>query len=170
MPLPVKLNATALGYPDYELRTAAREAKEHGFSAPAAGGQVPSRRRFLRVGEAEGHCGVGAGRELCLERRGDVGWRLLDRRELEVAARAVLAAQGVGLAALHRRKAGLYLNQGYPLTLEEEFVFLLPPKAQLGSLPGVSERKTGAVAVEGRMDEDRGGKAGGAIAGRVGAG
>ena len=24
--------------------------------------------------------------------------------------------------ALHRRKAGLYLNQGYPLTLEEEFV------------------------------------------------
>ena len=44
--------------------------------------------------------------------------------------------------ALHRRHAGLYLDQGYPLTLEEEFVFALPAQAQPRSLPGVSENKT----------------------------
>ena len=57
--------------------------------------------------------------------------------------------------ALHRRKAGLYLNQGYPLTLEEEFEFTLPAKAQPAVLPGVRENSSGAVALEGRMDEDR---------------
>jgi hypothetical protein len=41
--------------------------------------------------------------------------------------------------ALHRRKAALYLNQGYPLTLEEEFEFALPAKAQPAVLPGVRE-------------------------------
>ena len=44
--------------------------------------------------------------------------------------------------ALHRRKAALYLNQGYPLTLEEEFEFALPPKAQPAILPGVMENGT----------------------------
>jgi len=43
---------------------------------------------------------------------------------------------------LHRRKSGLHLNQGYPLRLEEEFVFTLPANAQPGTLPGVSENKT----------------------------
>ena len=41
--------------------------------------------------------------------------------------------------ALHRRKAALYLNMGYPLTLEEEFEFALPPNAQPASPPGVKE-------------------------------
>jgi hypothetical protein len=44
--------------------------------------------------------------------------------------------------ALHRRKAALYLNQGYPLTLEEEFEFALPTKAQPAVLPGVRENST----------------------------
>src|SRR5207253_3125354 len=33
-PLPVALTVTALGYPDYELRSAAREIKEHRSSVP----------------------------------------------------------------------------------------------------------------------------------------
>jgi hypothetical protein len=41
--------------------------------------------------------------------------------------------------ALHHRKAGLYLNLGYPLTLDEEFEFALPAKAQPAALPGVKE-------------------------------
>jgi hypothetical protein len=44
--------------------------------------------------------------------------------------------------ALHRRKAGLYLNLGYPLTLEEEFEFALPANAQPSVLPGVKENTT----------------------------
>ena len=49
--LPVKLSATALGYPDYELRTTAREAKEHAFDAAAAGGEVSPGGRVLCAGE-----------------------------------------------------------------------------------------------------------------------
>ena len=44
--------------------------------------------------------------------------------------------------ALHHRKAGLYLNLGYPLTLDEEFEFALPAKAQPSVLPGVKENTT----------------------------
>ena len=36
----------------------------------------------------------------------------------------------------------LYLNQGYPLTLEEEFEFTLPARAQPAVLPGVRENRT----------------------------
>ena len=48
-------------------------------------------------------------------------------------------------AALHRRASGLYLNQGYPLTLSEELVFHLPSKAQVGSFPSRREGKTEAL-------------------------
>jgi len=41
--------------------------------------------------------------------------------------------------ALHRREAPLFLNQGYPLTLDEEFQFVLPLGAQPARLPGVQE-------------------------------
>jgi hypothetical protein len=44
--------------------------------------------------------------------------------------------------ALHHRKAGLYLSLGYPLTLEEEFEFALPARAQPAVLPGVKENTT----------------------------
>jgi hypothetical protein len=44
--------------------------------------------------------------------------------------------------ALHRRKAALYLNQGYPLTLEEQFDFTLPANAQPAVLPGVRENRS----------------------------
>ena len=44
--------------------------------------------------------------------------------------------------ALRHRKAGLYLNLGYPLTLDEEFEFALPGKAQPAALPGVKENTT----------------------------
>ena len=40
---------------------------------------------------------------------------------------------------MNPRKAALFLNQGYPLTLVEEFEFALPPRAQPVGLPGVSE-------------------------------
>jgi hypothetical protein len=42
--------------------------------------------------------------------------------------------------AVHHRTTPLFLNQGYPLTLEQEFEFALPPDAQLLSLPPLLER------------------------------
>src|SRR5713226_9446155 len=41
--------------------------------------------------------------------------------------------------ALHQRKGALFLNEGYPLTLDEEFAFELPTKVQVFELPGLAE-------------------------------
>jgi hypothetical protein len=139
--VPIKLNATAVGYPDYELRTTARESKEHGFSVPllaarfrpAAGSFALEEQKASEVsalGESFAWSAEGTWVGGCSS--GGSFWWLHSPfwlpKEWE--------------AALHRRQAGLYLSQGYPLILEEEFVFLLPAKAQLGPLPGVSENKT----------------------------
>src|SRR5258707_6686785 len=43
--------------------------------------------------------------------------------------------------ALHRRKSALFLNQGYPLGIEQEFEFTLPPEAQAVSVPEMMENK-----------------------------
>jgi hypothetical protein len=136
--LPVKLNATASGYPDYELRTTARETKEHALTLPllaahfrpAAGSFAMETQSSTSVAaldedfawQATGTC-VG----LCSTTGGS---RLL---------RAPFWLPKEWDLALHRRKAGLYLNQGYPLTLEEEFEFTLPANASLAVVPAVSE-------------------------------
>lgn len=39
--------------------------------------------------------------------------------------------------ALHRRATPLFLNQGYPLTLDEEFELMLPAQAKSQALPSV---------------------------------
>jgi hypothetical protein len=139
--MPVTLNATAIGYPDYELRTTAREAKAHGYSFPLLG--------------AKFHPAAGS---FALEQQTVSAVSALDESFAWKAEGTWVGgcSAGGGLRwlhapfwlpkewglALHRRTAGLYLNQGYPLTLEEEFVFALPPKAEPKVLPGVIESKT----------------------------
>ena len=139
--LPVKLTATALGYPDYELRNAAREAKEHAFALPLLASKFrPSAGAFAL--ESQSATSVAALNE-------DFTWRATG------ACVGLFSAAGTGGLlrapfwlpkewdlALHRRKAGLYLNLGYPLTLEQDFEFALPAKAQPVALPGVRENAT----------------------------
>jgi hypothetical protein len=139
--VPIKLSATALGYPDYELRTAARDAKEHGLSfpllaarfRPAAGAFALDAQKASAVSaldesfawSAEGTWVGGC----CAQ--GGLNW-----------LRCPFWLPKEWDAALHRRQAGLFLNQGYPLTLDQEFLFRLPAKAQLGTLPISRESKT----------------------------
>ncbi|MGD0259616.1 MAG: DUF3857 domain-containing protein [Verrucomicrobiota bacterium] len=139
--LPVKLTATARGYPDYELRTTAREAKEHAFTLPLLSAKYrPAAGSFAL--ESQSATSVAALNE-------DFTWRaagtcvgLFARAADSGLLRAPFWLPKEWDLALHRRKAGLYLNQGYPLTLEEEFEFALPPKAQPAVLPGVRENST----------------------------
>lgn len=139
--LPVKLSAIALGYPDYELRTTAREAKEHAFTLPLLAARFrPAAGSFAL--ESQSSTSVAALNE-------DFTWRaagtcvgLFARVGGGGLLRAPFWLPKEWDVALHRRKAALYLNQGYPLTLEEEFEFALPPKAQPAILPGVMENGT----------------------------
>jgi len=139
--LPVKLTAMALGYPDYELRTTAREAKEHAFSLPLLAAKYrPAAGSFAL--ESQTATSVAALNE-------DFAWHavgtcvgLFSKVGDGGLLRAPFWLPKEWDLALHHRKAALYLNLGYPLTLEEEFEFTLPAKAQPAVLPGVRENTT----------------------------
>ena len=139
--LPVKLNVTASGYPDYELRTTARETKEHASRLPLLAAQFrPAAGSFAL--ETQSATSVAALNEnftwdatgTCIGLCSTAGGSRLQRAPFWLPLEWDLA--------LHRRKAGLYLNQGYPLTLEEEFEFTLPARAQPVVLPGVGENSS----------------------------
>jgi hypothetical protein len=161
--LPIKLSATARGYPDYELRATAREAKEHALGLPLLAAKLrPAVGSFAL--ESQSASSVAALNEsftwqaegtfvgLLAETMG--AWSVergasarsdAPRSDAAKLARLLWAPFWLPKEwdlALHHRKAGLFLNQGYPLTLEEEFEFNLPGGAQLVVLPGVKENIT----------------------------
>src|SRR5207248_6303245 len=47
--------------------------------------------------------------------------------------------------ALQQRRTPLFLNQGYPMTLEEQFEMTLPAGAQTESLPPLCENREGPL-------------------------
>jgi Domain of Unknown Function with PDB structure (DUF3857)/Transglutaminase-like superfamily len=136
--LPVRLSAVASGYADYELRTAAQAAKERAPALPLLAVKLrPAAGSFAL--ESQKASSVAALNE-------DFSWQatgtcvgLVARAGGQTLVRAPFWLPDEWDLALHRRKAPLYLNQGYPLTLEEEFEFTLRPGAQPPVLPGVSE-------------------------------
>ena len=147
---PVRMSLAAAGYPDYELRRAARGVAgrertrplpwaglrpnagvfalaDQGFTPPAALGKPFEWR-------GEGHwAGIATG---------------MDRQEtprvLQVQLPFLLPEEWD--SALHERKAPLYLHNGYPLTFDQEITFLLEegqsvelPEEQSGNADGVLE-------------------------------
>jgi hypothetical protein len=137
--LPVKLEAVTSGYSDYEMREAAREAKERRGSLPllavrfrpASGSFALEKQKSTAVSaltedfswQAEGTC-VGLASAAA-------GTRLL---------RPPFWLPKEWDLALHARRAPLFLNQGYPLKLEQEFEVLLPAQSRV-SLPEARENK-----------------------------
>src|SRR5690242_14836047 len=120
--MPAKLKATAHGYPDYEMRETAQQTKERRASVPLLAARFrPAVGAFAL--ESQSASSVSALDE-------DFSWRA------EGAFIGINSAKGEGSnsfflhapfwlpkewdMALHHRKSGLFLNQGYPLTLEEE--------------------------------------------------
>jgi transglutaminase-like putative cysteine protease len=135
---PVALDATARGYPDYELRTLAREAKAEHVSMPLlAGGFRPAAGSFAL--EKQTATPLSSLTE-------DFAWHgegtcvgLVSSSAGRAIVHSPFWFPREWDQALHRRKAPLFLNQGYPLTLEEEFQIALPPKAQPADLPGICQ-------------------------------
>lgn len=162
--LPVALSATALGYPDYELRAAAQETKAHRASLPLLAA------RFRPVAGA-----------FALEKQTATSAAALDENFTWHATGTYVGAASIADQpepipappptthdtrhplpatwllhspfwlpkewdlALHRRKAGLFLNQGYPLTLEEDFEIALPATTRDVLLPAFTENEEGPL-------------------------
>ncbi len=148
--LPASVIADALGYPDYELREAAREGKEHAASFPllsarfrlTAGSFALERQSGTPVAalnenfswHADGNC-IGLLSSAPGDPASSTGHQTFLRVPFWVPREWEFA--------LHRRKTGLFLNQGYPLTLEEQLEITLPANANPAAFHAASENKQG---------------------------
>ena len=144
--LPTTLNAVAVGYPDYALRETARETKEHRASIPLLAARFrPVSGSFAL--ETQVSSSVSALDE-------NFTWRA-EGNSIGIHNSTTQSSNHSGSVslhapfwlpkewdlALHHRNSALFLNQGYPLMLEEEFEIALPVKAQQVTLPAVAENK-----------------------------
>jgi hypothetical protein len=136
--MPVSFQATAMGYPDYELREAARATQRHAGSLPLLEARFRPVNGSFALDKQTATDVSTLGENFAWTAEGTF-----------VGASSVSGSTGTLRApfwlpkewelSLHHRKAPLYLNQGYPLLLEEEFEFSLPPKTGLVRLPANCE-------------------------------
>jgi hypothetical protein len=135
--LQTTLTATASGYPDYEFRTAARDTKEHRASLPllaakfrpAAGSFALEKQTATSVSALE--------EDFSWQAEGTCAGLVSEAGGKRVVHSPFWLPKEWDLA-LHHRHSPLFLNQGYPLRLDEEFEIGLPAKAQVTVLPPTS--------------------------------
>jgi transglutaminase-like putative cysteine protease len=142
--MPVKLSVVGAGFPDYELRAAAREAKESRVAPPLlAAGFRPVAGAFALASQSASPVSA-LDRDFAWQAEGDwVG--LCSGGAGKWLLRAPFWLPKEWDLALHRRSSGLFLHQGYPLILEEKFTLVLPAKAQATALPGLCEDEAGPL-------------------------
>jgi hypothetical protein len=149
--LPASFEVMAFGYPDYELRESARDAKERAGSVAflsaryrlSAGSFALEKQSATPIGaldkdfswRAEGNC-IGICSAISDNPKGSANQR---------AVRPPFWLPKEWELALNRRRSALFLNQGYPLTLEEQLEFVLPPKSRIVSLPAVATGAKGPL-------------------------
>jgi hypothetical protein len=134
----IHLTATGIGYPDYSLREAARELKERRGAIPLLSSRFrPVEGAFAL--EKQTATAVSALDE-------DFVWRaegnclgLLTKADGKLLLRMPNWLPKEWDAALHRRNSPLFLNQGYPLTLDETFELTMQSKVPDLILPKVAE-------------------------------
>jgi len=139
--LPTRLSAMAFGCPDYELRSAAREAKERNAFGPLLAARFQLIAGSFAL-EKQSSTSVSALDENFSWQAEGTTIGIVSIVENKCAVQAPFWIPSEWKMALHRRKLPLLLNLGYPVTLEEEIEFTLPANAQLARIPGVNENNT----------------------------
>jgi hypothetical protein len=148
--LPASFEVVALGYSDYELRESAREAKEHAGAVPF----LSARYRFgggsFALEKQTATPVTALDQDFAWHAQGSVVGALSylphESANSDHATRPTSAGQHAILRpsfwlpkewdlALNHRKSALFLNQGYPLTLDEELDFALPSQSHIAGLP-----------------------------------
>ena len=139
--LPTELQVTSTGYVDYELRTAAREIKERSPGVPLLASRFQPMAGSFALERQNSSSISTLNENFSWQANGStIGITSALDKEWVVQAPFWLPAEW--RRALHRRKAPLFLNLGYPLTLDEELEFALPAGVQRIRVPGVKENNT----------------------------
>ncbi len=139
--LPATLDATALGFADYTLRSAAMDFKGGKSLLPLLAVHFRPTAGVFGL-EKQTHTSVSALNE-------DFTWNaegffagILSTAGEKRALRAPFWLPKEWDAALNHRQTPLYLHQGYPLLLDETLEFTLPAKSQQITLPAAAENTT----------------------------
>jgi hypothetical protein len=138
--LPTTIQVQASGYPDYALRTSAREMKGRRSTLPLLAAQCRPANGLFALAEqhstpvsalTEDYAWKASGTSVGLVAPAGDDW----------AVRAPFWLPREWDGAVHRRQAPLFLQQGYPLTLEEDLDFTLPVGTQAVRLPAAKENQ-----------------------------
>lgn len=136
--MPTDIEAVAKGYPDYEFRATARETREHRASLPLLAA------RFRPVSGSFALTSQRATAVSSLQE--DFSWHgegaclgLASRSGTKAQLRSPFWIPREWDLALHQRHSPLFINQGYPLVLEQDFKFHLPGGAKAAALPRICE-------------------------------
>jgi hypothetical protein len=130
--VPTKLAVTASGYPDYLLRQTAQELRDHSAAPLLDMRFAPLTGVFALQNESRSAISA-LERDFSSSTDGDwVG--LVSANGTNILIRPPVWLPKEWLLAMHHRKQPLFLNEGFPLRLEEEFGLALPYKAQSSGL------------------------------------
>jgi transglutaminase-like putative cysteine protease len=129
------LEVHARGFSDYALRQVARLSAGQGTTSPLLAGELRPWAGSFAL-HAQRHTAVAALDE-DFTWRGEGTWSGLssDAADGRTALRAPFWLPEEWAAALHARRTPLFLNQGYPLELEERLHLELPRGARVLALP-----------------------------------
>jgi uncharacterized protein DUF3857/transglutaminase superfamily protein len=128
------LHATATGYPDYELRTMAREAKDHRASLPLLSAKFRPVAGSFAVDRQSATAASALAEDFAWQAKG-TWFGLCSSVEGKSDLHSPFWLPKEWDLALNSRQSPLFLNEGYPLTLDEDFDFSLPAKPAEVVLP-----------------------------------
>jgi hypothetical protein len=142
---PATLTARASGFADYTLRQIARGVAGAGATRPLLAEMFRPLAGGLGV-RSQTHTPVSAlDREFEWTAEGTWTGLVADLGERRRLVRAPFWLPGEWDVALHARRTGLFLNQGYPLVLEENIRLALPARAGTVRLPIPSASDAGPL-------------------------
>jgi hypothetical protein len=136
----VKIEGRAEGIADYKLRSAAMDVKADNTTEPllerwfgvVAGRFICARQSFTPVSQLQ--------EDFRWQGEGEV-FGILDRKlGGEIALRAPFWLPRVWERALHARRTGIHLNDGYPLRIEQQIEFAFPKAIDFGKAPEPMEQ------------------------------
>jgi transglutaminase-like putative cysteine protease len=139
------LLARATGYADYGLRTAARMAESQATTRPILGEEYRPAAGLFAMESQEGTAVSALDRDFAWNARGSWSGLLSALPGSGRLLRAPFWLPREWESALHPRRTALYLNQGYPLTVEQRYRITLPPGAGRPALPAPRSNEAGPL-------------------------
>jgi hypothetical protein len=142
--VPASFSLDAFGYPDYEFRETAREIKDANSSLPLLSARFRTATGMFALEKQAGTSVAALDQNFSWKGEGTligITSQNANASERRITMRAPFWLPKEWDVALHRRSAPLFLNQGYPLTLEETLEFRLSPNTTDITMPLASQNE-----------------------------